>query len=221
MTPATPARGSPEPRTPKPRAVIFDIGNVLVEWDPERFYDGVIGPDRRRALFAAVDLGGVNEAADAGAPFGASIGALADAHPDRADEILIWRDRWSEIFAPAIDRSVRLLRALRRAGVPVFALTNFADETFVTAQENYPFLEEFDRVFVSGRMKVIKPDPAIYAALEAETGLPPDALFFTDDKAENIAAAAARGWQTHHFTGPAGFADALVATGMLTADEAA
>jgi 2-haloacid dehalogenase len=204
-----------------PRAVIFDIGNVLLEWNPEGFYDRQIGPDARRRLFAEVDLTGMNLSVDAGAPFRATVMATAAAHPAWSEQIRWWHDRWGEMATPLIDRSVRLLRALRARGVPVFALSNFGDDSFAHAQRMLPVLTEFDRTYVSGRMGVTKPDPAIYAAVEADCGLPPEALLFTDDKADNIAAATRRGWQTHHFTDPAGLADRLVGAGLLSRTEAA
>jgi 2-haloacid dehalogenase len=203
-----------------PEAVVFDIGNVLLEWQPERFYDRVIGEARRRRLFAEVDLVGMNEGVDLGAPFAASVEALAVAHPDWGPEIRMWHERWFEIAHPPIDGSIRLLRALKARGVPVLALTNFGVETFDAAVERLPFLAEFDRAWVSGKMGVMKPDPAIYAALEAESGVAPGRLLFTDDRADNIAAAEARGWQTHLFDGWEGWAARLVAAGLLDKAEA-
>lgn len=202
-------------------AVIFDIGNVLVEWQPERYYDRVLGREARVRLFADVDLHRMNDEVDRGAPFRATIEHWASRHPVWAREILWWHDRWDELAAPAMDRSIRTLRALRRQGVPVFALSNIGDEVFARAANRVPALAEFDRAYVSGRLGCAKPDAAIYAAVEADCGLPPSALLFTDDRAENIAAASARGWGTHLFDGPEGWASRLVAEGLLTEGEAA
>lgn len=202
-------------------AVVFDIGRVLIEWNPEAFYDGVIGPERRHALFAEVDLDGMNRSVDMGAPFRETVYAMAGRHPDRAGEIRLWHDRWIEMARPEISRSVRLLRALRAKGVPVFALTNFGVDSFDLAERHYPFLAEFDRRFISGHLGVMKPDPAIYRILEEQSGVAPGALLFTDDKAENVAAAEARGWRGHVFDGPEGLAERLVADGLLTGTEAA
>jgi len=201
-------------------AVIFDIGNVLIEWQPERHFDRVIGADRRKAMFAAVDLHGMNDRVDRGENFRAMVEACAAAHPDWADEIMLWHDDWLHMASPAIPHSVKLLRTLRGKGVPVFALSNFGIETFEIARPEYPFLDEFDRSYISGHMGVIKPDAEIYARVEADCGLSPDTLLFTDDRADNIAAAQARRWQAHLFDGPGGWADRLVAEGLLTAEEA-
>lgn len=135
-----------------PQAVIFDIGNVLFEWQPERHYDRRLGPDIRRRLFAEVDLHRMNELIDAGAPFRATIHDWADRHPQWADAIRMWHDEWDGMAAPVIERSVRLFRALRRRGVPVFALTNFGRDSFAHARTIYDFLSEFDRAYVSGEM---------------------------------------------------------------------
>ena len=201
-------------------AVIFDIGNVLIEWQPEHYYDARIGPDRRRALFAAVDLHGMNARVDDGAQFRQTIYDTADRHPEWATEIRWWHDHWIDLASPRIDHSIHLLRRLRARGVPVFALTNFGHDSFAYAQTQYDFLTEFDRAFVSGQLRISKPEPAIYAHVERESGLSPAALLFTDDRAENIAAAATRGWPTHLFDGPQPWADCLVAHGLLTPKEA-
>jgi len=204
----------------KINAVIFDIGNVLIEWQPERFFDSVIGAERRRAMFAAIDLHGINDKVDRGENFRETIVAAAQANPDWHDEVMMWHDRWIEMAAPAIDRSVRLLRALRAADVPVFALSNFGIQTFDVAKLTYPFLTEFDRSYISGHMGVIKPDATIYQMAEDDCGLDPATLLFTDDRIDNIAAARARGWQTHVFAGSDGWADRLVAEGLLTREAA-
>ena len=201
-------------------AVIFDIGNVLTEWQPEAFYDRELGVDRRKALFAEVDLHRMNLDIDAGALFRETIYDWAERHPDWATEVRWWYDRWIELASPRIEGSIALLRALRKRGVPVFALTNFGKYSFEEALPKLDFLAEFDRLYVSGVMGVIKPDPRIYEMVEQDCGIAPQALLFADDKAENIAAAAARGWRTHQFESWQGWARRLVAEGLLTDGEA-
>ncbi|MGB0799268.1 MAG: HAD-IA family hydrolase, partial [Planktomarina sp.] len=145
---------------------------------------------------------------------------VADQHPDFRDAIRMWHDNWIDLATPPIVQSVRCLRALRENGIPVFALTNFGIDTFAIAQARYDFLNEFDREYVSARMRVIKPDAQIYEMVEADCRLDPTTLLFADDRADNINAAAARGWQTHVFDGPQGWADRLVAEGLLTKEQA-
>ncbi len=101
--------------------------------------------------------------------------------------------------------------------MPVYSLTNFGDRTLKIAAREYPFLDLFDQNFVSARLRVMKPDAGIYSALEEGTGLSGAELVFADDKAENIAAAHARGWRTHHFEGPDGWERALIEAELLEA----
>ena len=201
------------------KAVVFDIGNVLIEWHPERYFDRTIGPAKRRALFAAVDLHAMNDRIDLGEGFRDVIYAVAEANSEWRTEIRDWHDNWIQLATPPIAHSVRLLRALRSNEVAVFSLTNFGVESFAYAQSHYDFLKEFDRDYVSGQMQVIKPDPKIYTMLEQDCGVAPQNLLFTDDRADNIAVAANRGWQTHLFEGPQGWADRLVEANLLSVDQ--
>ena len=203
-----------------PQAVVFDIGNVLIEWQPERFYDKAIGPEKMREMFAAVDLHAMNDRVDLGENIREVVYEAAEQYPEWRAEIRMWNDCWADMATPAIDHSVRLMKALRARGVPVFSLTNFGIETYDLAATHYPFLRDFDRDFISGHMRMIKPNPLIYKTLEESSGIAPEALLFTDDRADNIAGAAARGWQTHLFDGPAGWANRLVDAGLLTQEQA-
>ncbi len=204
----------------QPQAVIFDIGNVLTRWQPEAFYDRAIGQSRREALFAEVDLHHMNDLVDAGGLFKETIYGWADRTPEWSAEVRLWYDRWIELASPRIEGSIALQRALRAKGIPVFALTNFGKYSFEEALPKMDFLTDFDRLYVSGRMGVIKPDPRIYEMVEADCGLPPESLLFTDDRADNIVAAARRGWRTHQFESWQGWAARLVAEGLLSKEEA-
>lgn len=204
-----------------PEAVIFDIGNVLIHWQPERFYDRVMGEARRRAMFAAVDLHAMNDRVDSGEDFHSVVYETAAAHPEFRDEIRLWHDKWDELAAPDIPQSGHLLRRLKDKDVAVFALSNIGADTFAIAARAYPVLRLFDRTYLSGPMRVIKPNPRIYQMVEEDCGIAPERLLFTDDRADNIAAAQLRGWQTHLFDGPEGWRARLVSAGLLTAQEAA
>ncbi|MBT8410486.1 MAG: HAD family phosphatase [Octadecabacter sp.] len=202
------------------QAVVFDIGNVLIEWQPERYYDRVIGPEKRAAFFDAIDLHGMNDRVDRGENFTDVIEEVAAANPDWSAEVMMWHDHWVDMATPPINHSVRLLRALLRVDVPVFALSNFGIEPFELGLREYPFLEEFDKRYISGHMGVAKPDAAIYQMVEVDCGVPPAQLLFVDDRQDNIDAAAVRGWQTHLFETPEGWAARLVAQGLLTQEDA-
>ncbi len=201
--------------------VVFDIGNVLIEWDPEAHYDRTIGPERRRQLFAEVDLDGMNQKVDLGEDLAATVELLAESHPAWRAEIRDWHRRWLDLIGPEIADSVALLHAVKRQGLPVWALTNFGEQTFNLAARHFPVINDFDGAVVSGRLGVVKPSAEIYEMLENATGAAANRIFFTDDRAENIAAAADRGWNTHHFEGAAGLEAALRRQGLIDPGQAA
>ena len=202
------------------QAVIFDIGNVLIEWNPERYYDRTIGQARRKALFAQVDLHAMNDRIDKGEGFKNIIYETAQQHPEWRAEIEDWHDSWGKLAGPKIPHSWRLLQALRTSKMPVFALSNFGVESYAFAKTQYDILSEFDREYISGHLRVIKPNPQIYQYVEENCDIAPEALLFIDDRADNIQAAQDRGWQTHLFEGAQRLADHLVALGLLSAEQA-
>jgi 2-haloacid dehalogenase len=201
-------------------AVVFDVGNVLIEWQPERAYDALIGQARREAMFAELDLHDMNNDVDLGAPLKDRVYAFAEENPKWRDEIRMWHDNWFDLASPAIDHSWRLLRALRKRGVPVFALSNFGDDIWDRASEHYEILKEFDRYFISGKLGHVKPFNRIYEIVEEDSAIEPDRLLFADDREDNIAMARARGWKTHLFIDAQGWAERLVSEGLLTTEEA-
>lgn len=203
-----------------PKAIVFDIGNVLVEWNPDRLYAELIpDPAARAAFFATSGVEEMNLAVDRGAPFREHILAHAAARPAEAELIRAWHDRWPEMFRPAIPGAIDLLRLLRRKGVPVHALSNFGAESFELACTIYPVLTEFDIPVISGREGTVKPEPRIYEILEERSGLSGAEIFFTDDRPENVAAARKRGWQVHLFRNPGALALELVELGAIEAHE--
>ena len=201
-------------------AVIWDIGNVLLEWHPERHYDRRFGEQRRREVFDAVDLHAMNLRVDRGANMEEEVRALARANPDFFDEIMEWHGGWLEMASPPITHSVMLLKEVRSKGVPCYALSNFGRETFEFAETQYPFLAEFDGRVISAHHGTVKPEVGIYEKIEEMAGVAPGDLLFTDDNPANIEAAKARGWQTHLFEGSEGWAARLVEEGILSAEEA-
>lgn len=203
----------------RPELVLFDIGNVLIEWQPERFFDRVMPKADRKRMFKAVDLHAMNDVIDRGGRFRETIYETADKHPEFREMIRLWHDSWIELAQPAISQNVALNRALRANNVRTAILSNIGHATYNLALERYPYLAEFDQHYISAEMGVIKPDAEIYAMVEAECGLPPDRLLFVDDRVENIDAATTRGWQGHVFRTSVGWAQKLVECGLLSAEQ--
>jgi len=201
------------------QAVIFDIGNVLIEWQPEQRYNDIIGQEKSAAFFKGFDLHGLMNDIDAGAPFSKTITDRMAQKSEWGRELVILRDQWCDLAQPVIEQSVVTLRALRQNGVKVFVLSNFGAENFKWSEQQFPFLKEFDRRYISGEMMMRKPNPSIYQAVEEDCQLSPRALLFADDRLENIEAAQARGWQTHLFQTPEAWGDCLLQHGLVREDQ--
>jgi 2-haloacid dehalogenase len=203
-----------------PKIVVFDIGNVLLEWRPERLYARLIpGVAARAAFFEETRIADMNLEVDRGAPFKEHIYAHAAKHPKYEGLIRAWHDNWIEMASPAIDGTVQILRALRKRGVRTAALSNFGVESFDYACTHYPFLTEFDVPVISGREETIKPEPRIYEILEERTGLLGQDIFFMDDSPKNVAAARARFWQAEIFTAPQLLGRQLQTRGLIGAQD--
>jgi 2-haloacid dehalogenase len=201
--------------SPAVDAVVFDVGNVLVEWDPRRLYRK-LSDDRSRidAFLAQVCNSQWNHRIDLGEPWAELIAELAAAHPDHLEWIQAYHLRWAEMLGEPIEESVAALHHLRDAGIPVYALSNFSTETWPIAVARYDVLSAFDDIVLSGDVRLAKPDPAIYELAARRFGVTPARTLFIDDRADNVAAAAAAGWHTHHFTDPAGLHPALARLGL-------
>lgn len=197
------------------KAVVWDIGNVFAMWEPEAFYDRRLGVEGRRQFFEETQPHAMNHAFDLGADGHTLTREHAKKHPAWAEEIHLWVDAWPEMFSTIVPGSAEIVEALAEKGVKQFALSNFGAETLELAKDMHPALKRFDEEYVSAHLGVAKPDVAIYSALETGSGLSGDALIFTDDKAENCDAAAARGWKTHLFEGAKGWRARLEDEGLL------
>lgn len=187
------------------RAVVFDLGGVLVDWNPEYVYCELIpDPQQRRWFLEHVCNGAWNVRQDAGRPLAEGTAELLGKHPEYADWIRAFYGRWSEMLAGELPDGVALLETLHAANVPLYALTNWSAETFPYARENLSFLRHFRDILVSGELGLIKPDPAIYQVMQQRIardlpGIAPDEIVFIDDVAHNIHAARDLGWHgVHH-----------------------
>lgn len=178
--------------------VVFDIGNVLIRWDPRNVYRRMGYTDAATSsIMAETGLGEINHRVlDVGAPFGATLAKLADRFPQHAEFILAFDTRWADMVGGAVDDSVVALRDLRRAGYPVYGLSNFSREKFDVVRVMFPFLDEFDHLVVSADVGMVKPDAEIFELLIERTGLEPARALFIDDSADNIAAAKRIGFDT-------------------------
>ncbi len=198
--------------------VVFDIGNVLIRWNPDGLYQGLI-PDaaKRKWFLAEVCTDAWNREFDRGRSFAAGVAERVALHPEWEAEIRAWDERWHEMVPGPIEGSVGLLEGLRAAGVPTWSITNFSREKYPEALARFPFLNGFRDTVVSAHEGLLKPDPAIYRVLIDRNGLDPWTCFFVDDLAENVAAARSVGMKGAVFTSPERLAVDLAALGLPVA----
>ncbi len=199
-----------------PRAVVFDIGRVLFDWNLRYLFAKLIADEGELDWFLAnVVTEQWHFQADEGRPLAEIMADLLSRHPGHAPLIEAYAARFPETLPHAMPGTHDLVRRLAAAGVPLFALTNFGAEFWGMFRPQQPIFDHFGDVVVSGVEQVAKPDPRIYAIAERRFGHPPEALFFIDDNAANVAAARARGWHAHHFSDSAALEAELASLGLL------
>jgi 2-haloacid dehalogenase len=198
------------------KAVVFDLGGVLIDWDPRHLYRKLLADEAAVEEFlATVCTPEWNAELDRGRPFAEGVAELVERHPEHAAAIAVYHERWPEMVAGDIPGTVEVLAELRAAGVPLYALTNWSAETFAITRGRFEFLEWFDGLLVSGEERVTKPDPAIFQLLLDRFGLDPTATVFVDDSEANVAAARRLGFDAIRFTGHEELRRELVARRLL------
>ncbi len=197
--------------------IIFDLGGVLIDWDPRYLYRKLLDDETAiDAFLNEVCTPDWNEQQDAGRSLEEATRTKVAEFPEHKELIEAYYGRWPEMLGGPIAGSVALLEELRRQrNYKLLALTNWSDETFPIAWERYSFLRYFEDILVSGREGLKKPDPAIYRRLLDRNDLNPGEAVFIDDNARNIAAADRLGLKTIHFTDSSDLKDALAAKGIL------
>ncbi len=182
--------------------IVFDIGMVLLHWDPAIPYRRLIPDETRREWFLAnVCTPDWNREQDRGRTWAEAEDALIAQHPDEADLIRAYRRHWPDMLPHIVPGTPQIMEGLIDAGFDVTLLTNFSHETFPIARERFPVLDRARGVTVSGEIGVLKPDRAIYDHHARTFGLEPGATLFFDDSPANVEGAIAAGWQARHFTG--------------------
>lgn len=189
--------------TPPLKHIVFDIGQVLIYYDPQVPFRTLIPDDDERAwFFANVCTHDWNIEQDRGRKWAEAEQLLIDKHPERTAHIRAFRENWHQMITHSIDGSVDILRSLIANGHDVTMLTNFASDTLREAWLRFPFLTESRGVTISGDIGLIKPDQAIYDHHIAAFDLDPSATLFIDDSVKNVEGARAAGWQSVQFIDP-------------------
>ena len=196
--------------------VIFDLGNVLIGWDPRRLFRQLIEDEAQMDWFLReVCSSEWNEQQDAGRPWAEGTALLRARFPEHAGLIDAYHLRWKETLLGPIEGSVAILAELKARGVRLLALTNWSQETFPVARQLYPFLQWFEGIVVSGEERLVKPDLRIYQRLLERYAVDPATALYIDDSARNVAAVEPLGMHGWWFHDPAGLRDHLVELGLF------
>ena len=198
------------------KAVLWDIGNVIVRWNPRTLYSKIFpDPAECDRFLTSVCTMDWHLAHDRGVAFEDNRAELIARHPEHEAAIRAWGDRWWEMFSGPIPETESAIEALHRAGVPQFGLSNISQHTIEGTVAMSPAFGRLKGIVVSGDEGIIKPDPAIFRLASERFGHAPADMLFVDDGERNIAAARALGFDVHHFTDPAALRPALEARGLL------
>jgi 2-haloacid dehalogenase len=196
--------------------VVFDLGGVLIDWNPAYLYRQLLPTEAEVTWFLAnICTPAWNEAQDAGRPLAEATEWLLQQHPGHAELIRAYYARWTEMLGGAVAGTVEILHQLRQTGrYRLYALTNWSAETFPLAQERFEFLHWFEGVVVSGAEKTRKPFAPIYDTLVSRYQIDPARAVYIDDNPPNLPPAQALGFSPVRFTGPAQLRTDLLALGL-------
>jgi 2-haloacid dehalogenase len=196
-------------------AVVFDLGGVLIDWDPRRVYRKILPTEAEVEQFlSTVCTLEWDAKQDAGRPLEEGIAELVARFPHQTLLIEAWRDRYAEMALP-ISASIELLHELRERGVPLYALSNWGAEEFEAIRDGFPFLDCFSGVLISGRVGLVKPDPKFFDLLVREHRLNPAKVAFIDDQHPNVVAAQQLGFRSILFSSAAALREELARVGLL------
>jgi 2-haloacid dehalogenase len=196
-------------------AVVFDLGGVLLDWDPRHLYRQLFAdPAEMEDFLARICTPEWHRAHDLGVDISASCQRLAELHPRYRDKIMAWAERGEEMVAGQFDRTVRVLAEVKAAGTRCYTLSNMEPRPFALRSARFPFMTWFDGHVISGIEGAAKPDARIFEILLDRYRLAPEAAVFVDDVSRNVEAARALGMNAVHFTGASKLREALRALGV-------
>ena len=201
------------------KTLVFDIGGVLIDWNPRYLYSKIF-PDQDEMEFflRAVCSPEWNVQMDGEKSFNDAINELIPRHPEYADQIRAYFSRWEEMIAGAIPETVKILAELKDADFPLAALSNWSSETFPVVNAKYEFLDWFEPLTISGRVGIVKPDPDIFHLILCSIDREPDECIYIDDMKHNVQAAGKIGFDAIHFLSPQQLRKDLISRGILVAD---
>jgi 2-haloacid dehalogenase len=197
-------------------AVVFDLGGVLLDWDPRYVYRQLFAdPADMEEFLGSVCTSDWHRAHDLGADITQSCEQLALRYPEHRDMIMVWAERGEEMVAGQFDDTVEFLSELKASGMPCYALSNMEPDAFAVRRARFGFMRWFDAHVISGLEGVAKPDRRIFEILLHRHGLRPQATVFIDDQPRNVDAARGLGLVALHFSSAAQLRQDLQALGAV------
>lgn len=198
------------------KTVIFDLGGVLIDYDPRYLYRKIFDDEHQVSDFLEnICTDEWNEMQDGGRTLAEATAERIALFPDHQENIEAYYGRWNEMLNGEVDGSVDILAELRQKNTTLYSLTNFSAENFIQARAIYQFLQWFEGILVSGEEKLIKPDPRIFELLLQRFDIPPQNAVFIDDRKDNVVAAEKFGIEGIHFSCAEQLRRDLVAAGCL------
>ena len=197
--------------------VLFDLGNVVLDWDPTRLYKNLLASqEEAERFYREVCTLDWHTHHDRGMDMRENAERLIKIHPDRADLIHAWRTGWLDMFHGYVDGVPQIIQDLKYQSTPIFALTNFPAEKWDETASAFPILNEFEDVIISGVEKVVKPDPKIYEITLERINTPNASnIIFFDDRQDNVDAAIKAGMRAYLFTTPMQLRSDLISEGVF------
>lgn len=194
------------------KTIVFDLGGVLIDWNPRHLYREVFDDEEAMELFLQkICTSKWNEKQDEGRSLKEGTDALIENHPMWEREIRLFYDQWVKMLKGPIAPSVKILEYLvQQKKYKLFALTNWSSETWPIAWDIFPFLDWFEGILVSGREELAKPDSAIYQLLFERFDIDPSEAIFIDDNLRNVEASQEAGMEAIHFQSPMQLNEKLV-----------
>lgn len=183
------------------QAILFDFGNVLIEWDPRSVYRRYF-PDNEEAMerfLQEVNFMDWNAQQDKGRSFSEGVALLSKQFPQYAELIQAYHDNWKDSIGNQFQGTVEILKRLKKAGYPLFGLSNWSAETFPYARQKHDFFDLFDDIIISGEVGSIKPEREFFEIALKKIGQPANECLFIDDSLANIEQARKMGFATIHF----------------------
>jgi 2-haloacid dehalogenase len=189
--------------TDSPRAILFDLGNVLVKWDLHpllnRFFPD---PQAVDSFLAEVSFQEWNAQQDKGRPFAEGVTLIASQFPRYAHLFQLIHEQWAETIREPIPETIALAQRLKAAGYSIYILSNSSAEKYPLARQIHPFLAMFDDAIISGEIGLLKPDPAIFHYTLRRIGRRADECLFIDDNRVNAESAREVGITAIHYQSP-------------------